>query len=397
MSKGDYGSIKTNRLIEVTLNAEEKCPKCSAVVDSKSLFCSQCGAKIERKIFYDTKCIRCGEPLTSFFCKCCGLEYTDDSNGSIILEKRICANCGATIFSEQQFCPKCGTDITHSKLDKRCLSATCPQCKAIVSVDQNFCMTCGKQWKVLAHPIISDGKLQCSACGQGSMQLDRKTCFICGAQFVETPWQCSNCGRKNHYTNHNCYYCGQATGPEQTSPQPNVAKQNWVKKIDKPIVTDTADLGSPTVSENTQRKYSSRESTKAEISSERNAIQLVAIIICAVLWVFAPFIDLHGRSVTALEYIFGDVFLSVYHWAYTPIFWAGLVSFFGIIICFVCTLLKANRGTLGFAIAIDAVFLSALPRYDLDDFGFGFWGIFILLLCVIWISKSQISLTANKQ
>lgn len=58
---------------KATSGATKKCPKCSAEIDVKAKFCSECGEKMP--------------------------------------EKRFCSNCGASLSANAKFCPECGEKL----------------------------------------------------------------------------------------------------------------------------------------------------------------------------------------------------------------------------------------------------------------------------------------------
>lgn len=90
------------------------CKKCGAELADDSIYCLQCGARVDGK----KKCLHCGRdiPEEAVFCSYCGAR----ADG-----KTVCKDCG-TAF-EGSFCPRCGKKITaaaetymmpHEKLKK---------------------------------------------------------------------------------------------------------------------------------------------------------------------------------------------------------------------------------------------------------------------------------------
>lgn len=252
-----------NQFVEVEIDNEERCSSCGSLIAANALFCGQCGTK--RKVIQHkgTTCIRCGEALSASFCDNCGLEYEDDPNGTVVLEQRLCANCGTELAENQDFCSKCGTSGAEAKLGQRKMSAICPRCGSPVVEGKTFCMACGGKWENMVRPILQNNTLQCPACGQGGMQTNRTACFSCGVEFVESQWNCSHCGKENEYAARACAFCGFPTGPGPVKPEPNVAKKNWIKTSFKPIRVSTGNAA------NTQQEYRPAQTVSSSSYQDR--------------------------------------------------------------------------------------------------------------------------------
>ena len=74
------------------------CKKCGAELADDSIYCLQCGARVDGK----KKCLHCGRdiPEEAVFCSYCGAR----ADG-----KTVCKDCG-TAF-EGSFCPRCGKKL----------------------------------------------------------------------------------------------------------------------------------------------------------------------------------------------------------------------------------------------------------------------------------------------
>jgi len=141
-------------------------------------------------------------------------------------------------------------------------------------------------------------------------------------------------------------------------------------------------------------------------------ICLIAIIICALLWLATPFMAVNRATLsrnsgqpTALQIITDDV-SAIGDMANSPVFWAALISIIGIAICFFCTLAKKNTATRVLAILTDIslaiAMLSTLNALSGDAgvtevAGIGYFGIFILLLLVVFISGNKRVVTNQSQ
>ena len=129
-------------------------------------------------------------------------------------------------------------------------------------------------------------------------------------------------------------------------------------------------------------------------------IPLIAVIICAFLWLAAPFMAVNRATLdaqpSALQLLINNVTL-IGNIVETTAFWAALVSLFGIIICLVCMLAKQNTATRVLSIITSAIMLliliASIAQANIDNpiriVGFGYILIFILLIVV--------SLTCSKK
>lgn len=144
----------------------------------------------------------------------------------------------------------------------------------------------------------------------------------------------------------------------------------------------------------TQLRTQQQKAQKAV--SDFKPVCLVIILICAVLWLVAPFVAVNlltvGDQPTALQFITDDI-LYIGDLADSAAFWAAIGSMIGIIVCFICTLAKKNTATRVMAIITEVPMAFSVVETlnwaggDVEDVfeiaGFGFWGILLLMLVVI--------------
>lgn len=128
------------------------------------------------------------------------------------------------------------------------------------------------------------------------------------------------------------------------------------------------------------------------IPKERSAatikpIPLIALIVCAILWLAAPFMAVNlltmGEQPTALQLVTDDVMM-IGEIAETPAFWAAVISIIGIGVCLLFTITKKGIVVRVFSILTDIVLVIAvlaMSDFELSDtIGLGYVGIFVLLL-----------------
>lgn len=150
--------------------------------------------------------------------------------------------------------------------------------------------------------------------------------------------------------------------------------------------------------------------------SNSKLICLVALLICIVLWVFAPFLAINYITLdeppSALRVVLDDV---TYFGERTSssLFWATIVSLIGILVSLLCVFTKKNVVLRITAIVTDVYLLySVIVTWGFDKWeytedigvvveyisracGFGFWGIFYLLLIAAFFAKEDPNNTKN--
>ena len=135
--------------------------------------------------------------------------------------------------------------------------------------------------------------------------------------------------------------------------------------------------------------------------SNKRVICLIAIILSAVLWLFAPFMAINLATLdeqpAALQYVLGNVFVigNLYR---SPTFISAVTALISIIICFICIL--SSKMTLARIIAAIPLFpmlyaiyyfVEWFEEYDIifHAFGFGYWFILILLLVILFFGGNN--------
>ncbi len=95
-----------------------KCPKCSAISEPGSLFCSECGGDLGASIRAKStappvpRCPKCAEPVesASTFCGNCGQRLAASTN-----ENDACRECGISLSDDDMFCPNCGRRVREEE------------------------------------------------------------------------------------------------------------------------------------------------------------------------------------------------------------------------------------------------------------------------------------------
>lgn len=141
-------------------------------------------------------------------------------------------------------------------------------------------------------------------------------------------------------------------------------------------------------------------------SPQINLICLAAIIICAILWFAAPFLAVNvltlGNQPSGLQFIMGNTTYPGNLIGLTS-FGAAIASLIGIILIFLCTLIKKDNASHIIAILMEIPMLVAfidLLIWAADDpgdtfsmiikaVGIGFWGIFALFFIVILATRRK--------
>lgn len=141
-------------------------------------------------------------------------------------------------------------------------------------------------------------------------------------------------------------------------------------------------------------------------SPQINLICLTAIIICAILWFAAPFLAVNvltlGNQPSGLQFIMGNTTYPGNLVGLTS-FGAAIASLIGIILIFLCTLIKKDNASHIIAILMEIPMLVAfidLLIWAADDpgdtfsmiikaVGIGFWGIFALFFIIILATRRK--------
>lgn len=141
-------------------------------------------------------------------------------------------------------------------------------------------------------------------------------------------------------------------------------------------------------------------------SSNIRIPSIIALVICAILWLVAPFTAINiitlGNQPTALQFITDDITF-IGEITETPVFWAAVFSMGGIIVCFFCDIIRkptVSRIVAAMAeIPMIRVMFNAFrwADGDMEDLfnmlGIGFWGIFLLFLVVILANGKKVNVS----
>lgn len=136
---------------------------------------------------------------------------------------------------------------------------------------------------------------------------------------------------------------------------------------------------------------------------------LVALILCIVLWLFAPFLAINRITLdeqpSALQVVIDDVTYFGER-SSSSLFWATVVSLIGIFVGFLCVFIKRGVVLRITAIVTDVYLvysvivtwgfdrwrytedMGVVAEYIIRACGFGYWGILFLLLIVAVFAKN---------
>ena len=100
----------------------KECRNCKKQYDDSSMFCIECGSKLEPVVEYAKHCFKCGAGQTAdaIFCTNCGTKLVEE------VKENKCSGCGRVAEDGTIFCPECGTKIECS------VAASTPQYQASV-------------------------------------------------------------------------------------------------------------------------------------------------------------------------------------------------------------------------------------------------------------------------
>lgn len=85
-----------------------RCSYCNKELNDGTLFCGNCGHKVEAES--KQKCPNCGSAIgeNESFCGECGFEIPDFAEEDNCSDKSVCPSCGNIVKSNAAFCGKCG-------------------------------------------------------------------------------------------------------------------------------------------------------------------------------------------------------------------------------------------------------------------------------------------------
>lgn len=105
------GRIHDNYLSTLRLRGIRYCPNCEKIVDDETVFCGDCGTRIDPPEEADEQSVLCG---------CCGAKNDREKHFCIKCGQRLgpqqavfrrCPSCGTQLPADARFCEECGTRI----------------------------------------------------------------------------------------------------------------------------------------------------------------------------------------------------------------------------------------------------------------------------------------------
>ena len=91
----------------------KECRNCKKQYDDSSMFCIECGSKLEPVVVYASYCPKCGagQSADAIFCTNCGSKLVEE------IKEDKCPGCGRVAEEGTIFCPECGTKIEGSLVE----------------------------------------------------------------------------------------------------------------------------------------------------------------------------------------------------------------------------------------------------------------------------------------
>ncbi len=105
------GRIHENYLSTLRLKGIRYCPNCENIVDNETVFCGDCGTRIDPPEEADERSVLCG---------CCGAKNDKDKHFCIKCGQKLeaqkavflrCPSCGMSLPADARFCEECGTKL----------------------------------------------------------------------------------------------------------------------------------------------------------------------------------------------------------------------------------------------------------------------------------------------
>ena len=183
-----------------------------------------------------------------------------------------------------------------------------------------------------------------------------------------------------------CKVCGTQLNPDDL----------FCQECGEPCCTLEEFENSITYSKEHRHKHGQKANT-----ADINMLGLILLIGCIILWFTAPFVAVNrltlGDQPSALQIVFDDV-VHVGDLSQTAAFWSSIISILGIIFCLIYIISGQNKQAYFIAILTEiplaVVMFDVLSWMDnmemvFKKLGFGYWGICILLLTVIYSCRQQ--------
>lgn len=104
--------IHDNYLCTLRLKGIRYCPSCEAIVDDATVFCGDCGTRIDPVEAVDDESVLCGccgakNDKKKSFCIKCGQKLVKQEKGTVLH----CPSCGMELPAGARFCEECGTKL----------------------------------------------------------------------------------------------------------------------------------------------------------------------------------------------------------------------------------------------------------------------------------------------
>ena len=190
---------------------------------------------------------------------------------------------------------------------------------------------------------------------------------------------CDQCGTQLNDEDKFCFSCGTWLSVEDLP-------GSFLKKDDKEVDNMVS---------------SDNQSNNKQNPPRINIWCLALIAVCAFVWFKGPFVAVNlltmGDQPTAYQIVTDDV-LVIGDLEETSVYWAAVGTIIGLIICCVTALCKGNKVVRIVALVSEVplliVFLDYISAIDdieelFDVYGFGFWGLLILLAIIAYVGGQQ--------
>ena len=162
------------------------CIKCNTDIAADSIYCGDCGAKVEQEPIKEnpalttdiplyinaqptTCCSRYGKKDETHgdFCVYCGSQVSNRKPTTLLLQPTTCIQCGYELDESAEYCPKCGMKS---------------------GVTENICITCSFE--------MSSDDVFCKKCGTRKVNAQEKNiyCRYCGVTTAPNLSSCQSCG-----------------------------------------------------------------------------------------------------------------------------------------------------------------------------------------------------------
>lgn len=121
-----------------------RCKKCGREVSDNSIFCINCGEKVEKSTI--KVCKKCGKENEDIYMFCSGCGSLLDNYDEKLEDKKdqakvVCKNCGNETNEDSAYCQHCGKNPNEE------MKNYCPNCGILNPNENNYCLRCGSPLK----------------------------------------------------------------------------------------------------------------------------------------------------------------------------------------------------------------------------------------------------------